>query len=437
MKFTMMFNKFLAGVISLTSVIGFGSFPHNVAEDAVFEVQAAESNKEIFDAECFFVYTGTYGEKQLPIFEYYYPSNDISGTNYKHRKSYFKGDVPNDLEYGDIFVTAGDVVTTLDENTRNTYELDQSTELQIVGNCSELMETQSLQVVDKTYSGMTMPPVYAVFTFHLSDENENKYYYSFDSFGSTLGMNISGATEGDTLSFAVYKDSVIVPVMQKTNTDKATGDVNDDGEFNISDVVLLQKWLLSVPDTHLANWRAGNFCIDDRLDVFDLCLMKRQLIAKLNENTNSAFELQSVSNVQTNVDNHNEWQGYIANSENELNEIIQENEGLTEQEISLEGIDKNCFEDKSIIIIYSPFCPSNQYSIIDDIVVAEESLNVSTTTKKPDMPRLDMYYRRYLYIVDKNEVLNASEITFDDTSSRYGDIEEKDVVNWFNAWCES
>ena len=165
MKFTMMFNKFLAGVISLTSVIGFGSFQHNVAEDAVFEVQAAESNKEIFDAECFFVYTGTYGEKQLPIFEYYYPSDDISGTNYKHRKSYFKGDVPNDLEYGDIFVTAGDVVTTLDENTRNTYELDQSTELQIVGNCSELMETQSLQVVDKTYSGMTMPPVYAVFTF--------------------------------------------------------------------------------------------------------------------------------------------------------------------------------------------------------------------------------------------------------------------------------
>ena len=310
-----------------TSVIGFSSFSHNIAEDAMFEVQAVESNTEIFDAECFFVYTGTYGEKQFPIFEYYYPSNDISGTNYKHRKSYYKGAVPDDLKYGDIFVTAGDVVTTLDENTRNTYELDQSTELRIVGNCSELMETQSLQIVDKTYSGMTMPPVFAVFTFHLSDENENKYYYSFDNFASTLGMNISGANEGDTLSFAVYNDSVIVPVMQKTNTDKATGDVNDDGEFNISDVVLLQKWLLSVPDTHLAKWRAGNFCIDDRLDVFDLCLMKRQLIDKLNENTNSAFELQSVSNVQTNVDNHNEWQGYIANSENELNEIIQENEG--------------------------------------------------------------------------------------------------------------
>ena len=52
------------------------------------------------------------------------------------------------------------------------------------------------------------------------------------------------------------------------------GDVNDDGDFNISDVVQLQKWLLAVPDTHLANWKAADFCDD----VFDLTLMKRALI---------------------------------------------------------------------------------------------------------------------------------------------------------------
>lgn len=56
------------------------------------------------------------------------------------------------------------------------------------------------------------------------------------------------------------------------------GDVNDDGVFSVSDVVLLQKWLLAVPDTHLENWRAANFCDDDRLDVFDLTLMKRAMI---------------------------------------------------------------------------------------------------------------------------------------------------------------
>ena len=54
--------------------------------------------------------------------------------------------------------------------------------------------------------------------------------------------------------------------------------VNADGKFNIVDVVLLQKWLLAVPDTHLANWEAGDLCEDNRLNVFDLCLMKRELI---------------------------------------------------------------------------------------------------------------------------------------------------------------
>ena len=60
------------------------------------------------------------------------------------------------------------------------------------------------------------------------------------------------------------------------------GDVNADGEFNVADVVLFQKWLLAVPDTHLANWKAADLCEDDRLDVFDLCLMKRELIQNSN-----------------------------------------------------------------------------------------------------------------------------------------------------------
>ena len=60
--------------------------------------------------------------------------------------------------------------------------------------------------------------------------------------------------------------------------DGIKGDVSGDGEFNVSDVVLLQKWLLAVPNTHLANWKAADLCKDNRLDVFDLCLMKRALI---------------------------------------------------------------------------------------------------------------------------------------------------------------
>jgi endo-1,4-beta-D-glucanase Y len=57
------------------------------------------------------------------------------------------------------------------------------------------------------------------------------------------------------------------------------GDVDLDGRFGISDVVLLQKWLLAVPDTELKNWKAADFNEDGRLDVFDLCLMRKALIA--------------------------------------------------------------------------------------------------------------------------------------------------------------
>lgn len=56
------------------------------------------------------------------------------------------------------------------------------------------------------------------------------------------------------------------------------GDINDDGEFNISDAVILQKWLLAIPNVKLTNWKAADFYEDDRLDVFDLCLMKKMLI---------------------------------------------------------------------------------------------------------------------------------------------------------------
>jgi hypothetical protein len=62
---------------------------------------------------------------------------------------------------------------------------------------------------------------------------------------------------------------------------KVNGDVNDDGEFNVADVVLLQKWLLAESDIHLANWKAADFCSDNKLDVFDLCLMRRELLRTL------------------------------------------------------------------------------------------------------------------------------------------------------------
>lgn len=60
-------------------------------------------------------------------------------------------------------------------------------------------------------------------------------------------------------------------------------DVNSDNRFNIADVVTLQKWLLGKPDTVLMNWEAADLCMDGKLDMFDLCLMKKELIKSLSK----------------------------------------------------------------------------------------------------------------------------------------------------------
>ena len=83
---------------------------------------------------------------------------------------------------------------------------------------------------------------------------------------------------GDTITILcliVDDGGWIVPAGESNSV---CGDVNADGKFNVADVVALQKWLLAIPDTKLADWKAGNLCNDNRLDVFDLCLMKRELL---------------------------------------------------------------------------------------------------------------------------------------------------------------
>lgn len=68
---------------------------------------------------------------------------------------------------------------------------------------------------------------------------------------------------------------IIEPVIESPHI---AGDVNADGIFSVADVVLMQKWLLAAPDITLDNWKSGDLCEDNRLDTFDLCLMKRMLI---------------------------------------------------------------------------------------------------------------------------------------------------------------
>ena len=86
-----------------------------------------------------------------------------------------------------------------------------------------------------------------------------------------------------------YYDGVSAFPLTELNSDKnelgasffpysLRGDVNADGEFTAADLVLFQKWLLAVPDTELKDWQSADLCNDERLDTFDLALMRQELL---------------------------------------------------------------------------------------------------------------------------------------------------------------
>ena len=57
-----------------------------------------------------------------------------------------------------------------------------------------------------------------------------------------------------------------------------SGNINGDDAFSVADVVTLQKWLLGSTDVEIWNGAQADYSLDGKLDVFDLILMRKELI---------------------------------------------------------------------------------------------------------------------------------------------------------------
>ena len=82
-------------------------------------------------------------------------------------------------------------------------------------------------------------------------------------------------TTTTTVTTTTTTTTTTEPVVPETE-----GDVNGDGVFSISDVVLLQRWLLSTADKKSIIWENADVCKDNVLDAFDLCLMRKIIVEK-------------------------------------------------------------------------------------------------------------------------------------------------------------
>lgn len=114
-------------------------------------------------------------------------------------------------------------------------------------------------------------------------ENAKKYgikCFWWDGGGNIEKDDTYGYYKGMSL-YDRYNDEWIFPELLKSITGKAEtveGDVNADGKFNVTDILLLKKWILATPNVTLANWKSADLYEDGTLNVLDLCMMKQKLL---------------------------------------------------------------------------------------------------------------------------------------------------------------
>ena len=95
----------------------------------------------------------------------------------------------------------------------------------------------------------------------------------------------------DPVEFTYYDNGSLDIVVRTKLT--VTGNINGDGDFNIADAVALQQMLLGKPGVSVYDWAQGDFDFDDRMSVFDLCLMKSALVEKTGIDQYADYDFQS------------------------------------------------------------------------------------------------------------------------------------------------
>ena len=79
----------------------------------------------------------------------------------------------------------------------------------------------------------------------------------------------------------IYYDNGAMDLLFKTAS-PPLGDLNGDWILSISDLVMLQRWLLGATDAEFVDWVLADFNKDNKVDIFDICLMRKSIIKSVN-----------------------------------------------------------------------------------------------------------------------------------------------------------
>lgn len=222
----------------------FGFIPYGTDEDRVVKDGTYQINSKVSDAYCI----------------------DASGEGAKNE--YHNGtDIhlwTNDSD--DVFkiTYAGDGYYKIQEVVSGLY-------VEVI-NAGNILDTQTNV---QLYEGNNSLGQY----WKIRKNSNGSYTFVSKLSGYNLDLEDGKATQGQNISQHFNNDSTAQQWILKNTDNDVEGDCNNDGQFSVADVVILQKWLFD-DETELINWQSADLDEDGTINVFDLCLMKQKLINK-------------------------------------------------------------------------------------------------------------------------------------------------------------
>ncbi len=108
------------------------------------------------------------------------------------------------------------------------------------------------------------------------------FTFEGDYYNGDPQKNLSNYDVGDKIQIkmSAYPSNLISEVESITlieNSRLIKGDIDSSGTFTVADVIVLQKLLLGIELNMVPNWQAADMNDDGKHNVFDLCIMKRNL----------------------------------------------------------------------------------------------------------------------------------------------------------------
>lgn len=219
--------------------------------------------------------------------------------------------------------------------------------------------------------------------------------------------------------YKVNEEMNVSEISKEEFTPPVRGDVNGDGDFTVADLVMLEKWLLG--NGELTCWKNADLSKDSVIDVYDLCVMRKEISDSKPDYTVLGVEIMrglgSIEKIQNSI--------YTASSMSELYTVLETAE-LCEYDgckcefhnvhaLIPEGVDESFFESNVLIAVYNLRGAGNKVLKIDDIEKSDGLLTVNTTTKIPEFATPDMVYYRGFIAVSKDYFKDVTKVERNDT----------------------